>query len=404
MATLKIAPNFVPDSNLMYFMSQELNSLQRASYMDTFGFYQNLFGLFSYMGMNKKNKFIVHTPKGHPLVWQEWKACSYSETGSLTMNTRELIPDPIYMKERFCQDEMLGSAYEHMLQWAASGNLTLDPDGVNLLNMLMDELMANAAYGLRITATAGDLYDVSTIPTSAENTATLNDLFTRTHGTFKGWLKMSMELAANEGKGWMNLAITDDTDFDEVAGYQGDILALLDTLKANARKPLRQLINRGGVIQQGRFSFLPLIVMSDSYFNAVIEQYNAESDKVATNRVRIVERVFGGENTATPQRVFYLDNMLPIIPLEEIQGFDTYLKGQTHFCGIIASGNIQIGSSYSALPEDIENNDIGMLIARNDDPTRDDFGKYSVLSHALAKVAIADPDYFVGTTTYTEPA
>lgn len=388
----------------MYFTAAELNSLQRASYTDTFGFYQRLFNVFGYMQLNKKQKYVVHSPKGHPLVWQQWKACSYSETGSLTMNTRELIPDPIYLKERFCHDELLFSAYEHMLNWASSGQLGLDDEGTRLFNMLIEEFMANAAYGLRMTATAGDLYDVSTVPLSADNTATLNDLMARTHNTFKGWMKLSMDLAANEGKGWMNLAITDDTEFDEVAGYQGNILDLLDTLKANARKPLRQLINRGGIVSEGRFTFLPLIVLSDSYFNAVVERYNFESDRVATNRVRLTMNTFGGENTPTPQRVFYLDGMLPIIPLQEINGFDTYLKGQTHGAYIVASGNIQLGSSFAGIPENIENPNIGMMMARNEDITRDDFGKFSVLSHALTKVAIADPDYFVGTTTYTEPA
>lgn len=404
MATLKITPNFIPDNGQLFFSAQELNSLQRSAYTDTFGFYQRLFGVFSYMQLNKKNKFVVHTPKGHPLVWQPWKACAYNETGSLTINTRELIPDPIYLKERFCHDELLFSAYEHMLEWSASGMVDLDDEGTRLLNTLIEEFMANAAYGLRMTATAGDLYDISTVPLSADNTATLNELIALTHNTFKGWLKLSMDLAANEGKGWMNLAVTDDQDFDEVTGFTGNILDLFDTLKANARKPLRQLINRGGIVREGRFTFLPLIVLSDSYFNAVVDRYNFESDRVATNRVRLTMRSFGGENSPTPQRVFYLDDMLPIIPMEEINGFDTYLKGQTHFAGIIASGNVQLGSSFAGIPENIENPNIGMMIGRNNDITRDDYGKFSVLSHALTKVAIADPEYFVGTTTYTEPA
>lgn len=148
----------------------------------------------------------------------------------------------------------------------------------------------------------------------------------------------------------------------------------------------------------------PLLVVSDFYFNAIVDQYNFETVQTATNRTRIQTRDFGGEQSPTPQRVYYIDGRLPVIPLDDINGFDEFLKGDTHFMGIIASGNIQLGASFSSLPEDIENHDIGVSVTRNNDKTRNDYGKYTVLSHALSKVAIADPDYAVASITHTTPA
>ena len=43
---LHIKPFFIPDNNQFYFQSKDLNSFQRAMYLDTFGFYQNLFGIY----------------------------------------------------------------------------------------------------------------------------------------------------------------------------------------------------------------------------------------------------------------------------------------------------------------------------------------------------------------------
>jgi len=336
-------------------------------------------------------------------MWQPYTSCSYSPTGSITIGTRELEPDPMYMKEMFCHDIFLESAYEHMIEYATSGNVDLTPEGTMIFNQLIDELLANAAYGFRITAATGQLYNVDSVSYSPENTANITDLFKRTHGTIKGWLKLAKDLAAAEYP-WMDLPVVAPSDFDATGSFTGNILDLLDELKANARGPLRQLINRGGIVQQGRFSFYPLVLVSTSYFNAIVDRYNFESTQVATNRTRITMREFGGETSPTPQRVYYLDGMLPILPVDDVNGFDPYLAGDTHFCGIVASGNIQIGASFTSLPQDVENNDMGVLIARDNDPVSNSFGQYAVLSHALAKTAIADPNYFVGAITHTTPA
>ena len=123
------------------------------------------------MQMNKKNKFIVHIPKGAPLMWQPYVSCSYDSTGSITIGRRELEPDPIYMKEQFCHDELMNSCYEHMIEYDTAGDVGLDAQGLQLFRTFLDELLANAAYGWRITAASGQLYDVNNVQFSPDNTA-----------------------------------------------------------------------------------------------------------------------------------------------------------------------------------------------------------------------------------------
>lgn len=403
MPVRSITPNFVPDQNQFFFTSKELNSIAREMYADDFGFYQRLFQLYTYMPMNTRRKFIIHTPKGHPLMWQPYTSCSYEETGSITIGRRELEPEPIYMKEGFCHDVLMDSCYDHMIQYDRNGQVDLSEEARMVFQKFIDELLSNAAWGFRLSLTSGKLFDVDTVGFSDDNTANLTALFKRTHGTTRGWVKMFHDLALAEYP-WLDLNLTDASDFDAAGFYNRNIVTLLDELVKNTKKPFRNLINRGGVVQEGRARFLPLIVLSDSYFQAVVDHYNIEAEKIATNRMRITRRTFGGENTPTPNSVFYLDDRLPIIPLSDINGYDAYVKGTTHFAGIIASGNIQMGTSFAAIPEDVENQDIGVAIERETRISSDNYGRYTVLSHALAKAALADANYAVGTISYTEPA
>lgn len=398
-----ISPNFLPGQGQFFFTAKEINWFLRQMYADDFGFYQRLFRLYTYMPMNKKNKFIIHSPKGHPLMWQPYTSCSYSETGSLTVGRRELEPEPIYMKEGFCHDIIMDSCYEHMIQYAASGMVDLDAEAQEIFRQFIEEVLTNAAWGYRLTLTSGQLYDVNAVEFSADNTANITDLFKRTHGTARGWVKLLHDMSL-DGYGHLDLNLTDSGDFDSLGFFTGSIVELLDALIKNAKKPFRSLINRGGIVQEGRLSFYPLVVLSDGYFQAVVDYYNAEASKIATNRMRITKRNFGGDNTPTPQSVYYLDDRLPIIPLSDVNGYDQYLKGTTQFAGIIASGNVQLGTSFGAIPEDIEDRDIGVMVEREDRISSDKYGRYTVLSHSLVKSALADPDYAVATIDYTEPA
>lgn len=401
MAILRIEPQFVPESNAFYYTSKDVNAFYRSQYTDTFGFYQRNFRVFSYMQMNSKRKYVVNQPKGSPLVWQQFKSCSYEGTSSLTIGRKELEPESIYMREDFCVDAMFDSAYSHLIQYGRDGDYGLDADGQRIFLELLQELLANAAAGYRMTAVAGRLYDVLNIPMNPENTVNISNLFRRTHGAFKGLLKLAMEAAQLEAP-QLNVNILDESDFDAYGNYTGDIYAVLDELRARAKTPLRRLLDNGGAVTYLGKTMYPNILLSEGLYWAVIQKYQQESVTQATNRVRLVEREYGNVQGQTPQRVFFLDGRYPIIPFYDANGFDEYIKGRTQFAGIVASDLFQIGSSFDSLPEDIEGNDLGIIIARDNDYTSNSYGKYTVLSHNLVKTAIADTDYMVSTIAYTE--
>ena len=396
---LHIKPFFIPDNNQFYFQSKDLNSFQRAMYLDTFGFYQNLFGIYGFMQMDRMYNFIVRTPKGHPLVWQELKNCTYNETGSISIGRRELTPQKVYLKEKFCWDEMFDSCFQHMVTFLESGELDMDAAGMMVWNQLVEEMVANAQLGARLSLTAGNLYDVSTVTFSPENTANLTDLFQRVHPSIDGWIKLMMDLA-NAGYPHLNKSLLVAGDFDST-GYTGSVVDLYDNLHSSAPKKLRQLVNEGGVVQEGRFRFYPLFILSPSMFGRLVAEYKIQSEQVAQNSPRITKRMFGGENTPTPNVVYYIDET-PVIPLSDIAGFDPYITADTHFAGIIASGNIQLGTSFASIPSNVEQQDIGIMVERVDSIANGNYGSYHFLSHALMKAAIADPDFATATILATE--
>lgn len=400
---LSIAPHFLPgESGDFFFTERTLNKLSRARYQDDFGFYQSRFNVFSYMQMNSRRKFVVHYPKGSPLVWQKYQGCTYDNTGSISLDRREITPDPIYMREQFCHDSLLDSCFQHMINYTTGGDITLDEEGVRIFNMLVDELMTNAQLGFRMSALTGQMYNVETVEYSNDNTANLTELFKKTHPSVKGLIKLAYDRAQIDAP-QLNVNVVNDSDFNAMGQFQGDPIEVVEAIMDKAKKPLRQLYNRGATISNGRFTFAPLIIASDGYYNAFLDKYKAEGDLSMTNRTKLSKRDLAPENSNMPMEVMYLYDRIPIIPLSEINGFDQYVAGDLHTLMVVGSGNMQIGASFSSLPQDIENRGIGVMIGRNDDMHDDAYGTYTVLSHALAKTAIADTDYMAGTIKYVKP-
>lgn len=391
-------PVEVMDGRGFGFETREVNTFARANYMDTFGFWQSRFGLYSYMRLNKLNKFTIYSPQGHPLMLQPWNSCSVTPTGSLTVGQRELEPEKAVIFEKFCFDELLDSCFQHFIEWSASGDNMMDANGSAMFNELVNEMMANAALAFRASLASGDLYNVNTVEYSADNTANLTTMFGRTHGTFQGWVKLLMDMASAEGVGHLNQGLMSESDFDET-GYTGNIIELYDKLRANAKRPMRTIINQGGVMVGGRSRFTPLFVVSDLMFNAVINEYNALADQVATNRVRISRQEVNNGTGTTPTMIYFIDST-PIIPLSDISVFDAYVEANTHFAGIIGSGNIQMGTSFANIPQNIEDG-IAMMFGQETDGGREDYGTYWFRSHMLGKAAIADTDYISSTILQT---
>lgn len=405
MPTLKLrpTPGFDLSRDSFFFEAKELNYWQRNMFQDDFGFYQRNFSTFKYMQLDKQNKYTIHRPRANWMMWQPLNACNYDPAGMVRIGKTSLEPTPAYVHQKWCWDELFDSCYEQMLQYFQDGALELSPEGERVFRDLVQEILTAAAYGSRIANITGQLYEGESVEFQTQVgdnavTVEIKDLFNKVQNVTKGVLKLMQDTATSEGREHLDLnGLLAGSDFTDQQ-YTGDVLALFDSVKAQAPKPLRQLINRGGVVRAGGEVFIPQVIVSDSMHAAIAQQYISEGEKVAQNMMRLTKRTFGAENSPTPQAVYYIDGTIPVIPLSEINEPDRYLTGTTHFFGIVGSNVLQLGNSFGAI-ENIEDG-IGMLIEKIVTNENGNLGSYVFTTHGLFANAIADADYVAATKAY----
>ena len=402
MSILKVIPGFDFNANQIFYKAKELNAFERLPYQDDFAFYQNNFGIYRHMSLTSMYTYKITRVRGVPFMWQSLTACSFDHTGSLRTSIEEITPSRAYVKERFCQDELFDSCFEQLIEYK-NGDMMLDAEGQRIFQKTIEELVANAAYGARLNLTMGQVFDPAAVTFREQigdnvPTATIQDLFTRTHTTSKGWVKLFADLAVHYP--WLNLAnLLPSTSFTG-EDFTGDVLDFYDNLKDNAPRELKSLVNRGGVARGGSAAFKPLFLVSDSIHAAVVKQYISQRTEAALNEGGRISRETVANGDSMPQVVYHIDGMIPVIPISDISEYDKYLNGTTHFGGIVASGNIQLGNSFGPI-NNVEDG-IAMIIEQNKSISNDaPYGAYHFQSVGLFASALADPNYAVAARTFT---
>lgn len=403
MAKYLVKPNFNRIRQQVAFPAKALNMFLKSEMHDTFGFYQAKYGLYSYMTLNKMMKYVIHTLSGTPLVWQNYKSCNWSPTGSLEVGKKEFEPCKAKINEEWCYDEMFDSCFEHFLNFNGRGPVSLDANGVNVVNELVRTLSQNATLGARLTLTAGQLYDPSVVNFDEKTTKGIQDLFKKTTGACKGWVELVRQMALDPKYGHLNCSgIFSAEDFNGDK-YTGSVIdQIFDPLMDKAPADLRSLINEGGMVGSVSGDFMPLFVVSTSIYNALVAEYKKLCISVTCTNPRLTRESCPVQTSRGTRNMFvYHIDDIPVIPISDINCYDKYLSGSTHLAALTASGNINLGASFGALP-DIENNDIGIMVER--ETSVKDLGKYYFLAQSLFAATIADTDYFVGAQVYAEKA
>lgn len=385
-----------------------LQTLSREEYQDDFGFYQSLFGLYSYMELNRLGKFTVTTVSGSPGIWGELNGCTLLETGVLKFGEREITPIPIYSLATWCSLSAYDKVFKTVLEWTNGGEISEESRN-KIWNVFVKELMANATLSLRITLTINKLHDLSNVATYASGVdATRQAQLTHVSannslvGLFAAidaaYVSDNVKYAhLNYGKGTFIVA----GDFVNKK-FQGNIVAKLDELIEEAPDKLASLINSGGMETAGGKDFTAVIGVSNSYMSAFAAEYRAQKSQAVTNDTRITreQMTVGGRTKA----VYFLDDM-PVVPMTEVCGLDDMFAVGTHIMGIFGAGVLQLGSSFAAIPDNVEDNQVGYVVERSNTIqsmgqdangiNQYEMGRYKAMSHALGANAIADTDYLI---------
>lgn len=163
MSTLLIKPGFNRFRQTLALPAKSLNALIRTEIFDNFNFYQRQFGVYGQLTLNRKQKWVIHSMKGTPLLWQTHKSCSWDPMGSIRIGRREFTPCNAKLNDSWCYDDMFDSCFEHFLNWSGRGALNLDANGIEVVNQMIQTLVENAMLGARLTLTAGQLHDAASV-------------------------------------------------------------------------------------------------------------------------------------------------------------------------------------------------------------------------------------------------
>lgn len=399
---LKVKPSFNRREQTLIFPVAETNSFAREQIYDNFSFYQRQFGIFQWMPMTKKMKYVIHSAKATPFVWQKNQSCSWEPTGSLRMDRQEITPCDAKINEQHCWDELMDECFKHLFTWSASGAKTLDATAEALINQFTEILLENYTYGAYLTLTAGGLFNFTDQTFRDDVSNDLRSLMKKTNSACRGWLPLLKD-TADQGSTFQHLNLPGYFTASMFDGKEfiGDVVALKDELVAKAKPEMRKALNVGGVNGRAVNGIVPSAVwlVSDSINNRAAQQYNEQSVlNVSTImfQPRLTRREF--TNGGATIYVYYVDNV-PLIPIDAVSEYDQYLEGGYHFSYLTMGRNIGLGGSFGEIP-DIATNQVGIRIQRG--TSNAELGKYFILSEAMFANAIADVRYVVGSQIYAE--
>lgn len=405
MATLIVKPNFNRKENMLTLPASSLNMFAEAEVQDNTGFYQRQFGVFGYMRLTNKMKFILHSLKGVPFLWQPHKSCGWDPIGGMYTGRQELTPCEGKINSEYCIDEMFDGCFKHLLQWNGTGPLQLDATGTALINKMIEVLTTNAILGAHLTLTVGKLYDPASVDFTTKTPGDIRSMFTKTIGTCKGWLELLKEMAlASADHDHLNISGLLPAGSFDGKKFTGDVVALYDATFDAAPAPLQTLVNEGGI---GGFSdsFSALWLVSTSIYNKVAQEYRELCISVNCVNPRITRQSFTVQTTrgSREQHVYFIDDT-PVIPISIVNQVDQYLTGAMHFAYLTAAGNITLGSAFTTIDAlDVQgNSNAGIAIQRDTNLNR--LGMYYFSANNLFQTHIADTDYIAGSQAYMVPA
>jgi hypothetical protein len=401
-----LEPTFAPELGGLVFETDRINAFMEAEYNDNFGFYQQNFGVYSYMTLTKKLKYKIHYMEGLPLLWQPNNSCSWSPMGGVQWGNKEIIPCEAKMQVENCHDELYTSVYESFLNWERSGRVNFDPAYIRVVNEFVNTIGKNATLGARMTLTAGQLFDGVTETFKTDTATNIETMFKTSVGVCQGWIDLLIDTAAADAtKSHLDggYVTTDDISADstQFVGDSRDSLALYDQILAASPQPLYDAVIEGGI---GGFGpqFYPLFLVSPSIYRKIDLDYKAQRSATATNEPRIRKEAFTVQGVRGARTIYvYMIDETVVVPIHEPAHFTRHLTGTPHFAYLTVSGAIQLGSSFTSLPV-VGRSDVAMMVQFSDQ--LEDLGKAKMASNALFATAINDTDFICGDYLYAEPA
>jgi len=400
MSLLKLKPNFNRINRSLAFPAKQLNYILEESVVDKFSFYQAFFMVYSFMKLTEDLKHKIFSVSSNPFVWQAHDSCNWSPMGNAQIGEQEISPCKAKVNDEWCYDELFKSCFSHFLKWGTGNTVSLGPEGRRLVNIMVRQMIQNMVVGARLTLTVGKLYDYDKLKGYFKTgvTGDMKAAFAKTMGTCRGWVELAKEQALKPGYEHLNCKEILTKDMFNGKKFMGKVVEdVFDKLRGKCLPELQCLLDEGGVPDVQGLTMSPLLLVSQSIYSAVAEEYRKMCVSVTCINPRIERKAVSWNGRQ--YNVYYIDGV-PVIPISDINCYDSYLTGSTHLAVLTVSGNINMGASFANLPT-IDRPGMGVRIQQHTD--NDKYGKYSFLSHALFSTAIANHKLFAGTQIFCAP-
>lgn len=380
-----IKPRFDRANQTLTFATDKVNAFQSAAYMGTFGFYQQMFGVYGYMKLTKYLKYIVYYPTGSPLLWQAHNSCTWTETNTLGFGSLEIDPIRTKINEALCTVDTTTEVLRAFNDWNGDATTSLSAEGILMTNELTKTMIANATIGAQAQLVAGKVLAAESV--SSGTSTALTTAFGYTKNVVTGYVKAAITAGGN-----LNDTTNLITAGDITSGvYTGDVLDLYDAYVTNANAKLKMAIQIGAQFNAvtGHATY-PLWIVSESIFNAVYAKYEELKSSPMQNEVRIkaVTTTYQGA-----EMTYYKIGNTVVVPEFAATAFTAVTDKKIHFAYLTLSGVIQFGCSFASIPE-LDSQNVAIRVQQGQ--RNEDFGRITFLAHALQAAAINDADYITG--------
>lgn len=399
-----LKPAFFEATNMVTFNTTAINSLMDVEYNSNFGFFQQAFNMYGYMRLNEDMKYVIHYVEGYPYLWQPHQNCAWTPLGNFEWNNLEIEPCKSMIQIENCFDENYNSIFKAFHAWSTGATVGMSGAGIKATNMFVRSVLANATEGNRLMVTAGKLFDLNTVVANTGLKTSIEQAFRKTANTCRGWMELCRTTAQTIGNGHLDQSAL----FIQAGGGQnistdgtkfiGSVVALYDSLRAGAKPALRSAIINGGIGSSGR-AFFPMMIVSPTIQERAYDEWLAIKSSPVVNEMRLgVQKISAANQTV---QVMYIDDLVPLIPIYDVDYYDRLLTGTSHFAYVTISGTIQIGSNFANIPR-IGGAEVAIAIQQKTD--LDELGRTLFLSHNLSAVALKDKDFISGAYKYTVAA
>ena len=380
-----IKPRFDRVNQALTFATDKVNAFQAAMYMSTFGFYQQMFGVYGYMKLTRYLKYKVYYPVGSPLLWQAHNSCTWSATNTLSIGEMEIDPVRTKINEELCTIDTTTEVFRAWNEWDGSAEAAVSAQGMAMTDALTKTMIANATIGAQAQLVAGKVLAAESV--SSGTSSALTTAFGYTKNVVTGYVKAAITAGGNLNDTTNLITAADITS----SVYTGDVLDLYDAYVAQANAKLKMAVQVGAQFNAATGSATyPLWIVSESIFNAIYAKYEELKSSPMQNEMRIkaVTALFQGV-----EMTYYKIGNTIVVPEYAATAFTAVTDKKIHFAYLTLSGVIQFGCSFTSIP-DIDQENVAIRVQMG---TRNqDAGLVTFLAHALQAAAINDSDYITG--------